>query len=106
MLELHINSESRRCEPWRVRTEDGNNTVSAGGTSIPLWLYGGDGNNTITGGNGGDTIGVGSGQNVIHDGNGWNSPEIVDDSDAGRAGIDNSFVSGNSWSRGMKRGHH
>ena len=65
-----------------VRGEDGNDTFQADpDVTLPLWLYGGDGTNTLVGGNGGDTIVGGSGQNVIHDGNGWNSPEIVDNSD-------------------------
>ena len=89
-----------------VRTEDGNNSVTGAPTvataaTLPLWIYGGDGNDTITGGNGGDTIVGGSGQNVIHEGSGWNSPEIVDDSDGVRSGVNNSFqVSGSGWTAG------
>ncbi len=44
--------------------------------------------------------GVGSGQNIIHEGNGWNSPEIVDDSDAPRTGVYNSFQDGTGWTSG------
>ncbi len=73
--------------------------VGATAATLPLWIYGGDGNDTLIGGNGGDTIVGGSGQNVIHDGNGWNSPEIVDDSDTQAAfpSLDDTFQDGGDW---------
>ena len=65
-----------------VRGEHGNDTFQADtDVALPLWLFGGDGNNTLVGGAGDDLIVGGSGQNVIHGGDGFNSPEIVDDSD-------------------------
>ena len=76
--------------------------AGATAATLPLWVYGNEGNDTITGGNGGDTIVGGAGQNVIHEGNGWNTPEIVDDSDAGRSGINNSYQEqgGADWTNG------
>ena len=86
--------------PRTATTLNASPTVATAAT-LPLWVYGGDGSDTITGGNGGDTIVPGSGQNVIHEGNGWNSPEIVDDSDGVRSGVNNSFqVSGSDWTSG------
>ena len=83
---IHIRTEEAaggsatvRAAPW---FPSGSGTPSgASACTLPLWVYGGDGNDTITGGNGGDTIVGGSGRNVIHEGTGWNTPEIIDDSD-------------------------
>ena len=48
-----------------VRGEAGNDTFQADpDVTLPLWLYGGDGNNTLTGGAGNNVIVGGSGQNI------------------------------------------
>ena len=65
-----------------VRGEAGNDTFQADpDVTLPLWLYGGDGNNTLVGGAGNNVIVGGSGQNIIHSSNGINTPQTVDDSD-------------------------
>ena len=89
-----------------VRGEGGNDTLGVApaamaGVTTPLWLYGGDGNNTLIGGAGDDIIVGGSGQNVIHGGDGFNSPEIVDDSDTKAAFpglVNNYYQETGTWS--------
>src|SRR5207253_4518260 len=48
----------------------GGDTISADGTSIPVVIYGGDGNDTLTGGSGDDIIFGGAGDDVITGGAG------------------------------------
>ena len=63
-----------------VRGEAGNDTFQADpDVTLPLWLYGGNGNNTLTGGAGNNVIVGGSGQNTIHSSNGVSTPQTVDD---------------------------
>ena len=89
-----------------VHGEGGNDTLGVApaamaGVTTPLWLYGGDGSNTLIGGAGDDIIVGGSGQNVIHGGDGFNSPEIVDDGDTKAAFpglVNNYYQETGTWS--------
>ena len=73
---------------------------------MPLWLYGGDGNNTLIGGAGNNVIVGGSGQNIIHSSNGVNTPQTVDDSDVAAAfpGLEDYFQDTGTWSDAASRG--
>ena len=49
MIESPINPECCGCQRWCVRSEDGNDIVNASpsvatAATLPLWIYGGDGN--------------------------------------------------------------
>jgi hypothetical protein len=84
-----------------VRGEAGNDVFDAApDVALPLWLYGGDGNSTLTGGEGNNVIVGGSGTNVIHDGNGQSSPQVVDSSDTQTAfsGLTNYYHESGTWS--------
>jgi hypothetical protein len=60
-----------------VRGEAGDDTFLANeDVSLPLWLFGGDGDNTLVGGVGGNLIVGGSGQNSIFN-DGASTPQIV-----------------------------
>ena len=83
-----------------VRGEAGNDAFQADpDVTLPLWLYGGNGNNTLTGGAGNNVIVGGSGQNIIHSSNGVNTPQTVDDSDIAAAfpGLENYFQDTGTW---------
>ena len=83
-----------------VRGEAGNDDFEATQkVSLPLWLFGGNGTNTLVGGSGNNVIVGGSGQNSIHDGNGLSSPQIVDSSDTQSAfsGLENYFQESGDW---------
>ena len=70
-----------------LRGEDGAFTVQADDdVTLPLWMYGGSGNDTFTGGGGNDVIVGGSGQNVIQSSDGIDTPQIVDDTDTATYG--------------------
>ena len=69
-----------------IRDASGDDTLGADpadidATTLPLWLFGGCGSNTLIGGGGDNLIVGGTGSNVIHCGGGFSSPEIVDNSD-------------------------
>ena len=75
-----------------VRGEAGNDSFeAASNVTLPLWLYGGNGTNTLTGGSGNNVIVGGSGQNTIHSSNGVSTPETVDDSDVAATGLADYF---------------
>ena len=75
-----------------VRGKAGNDVFQADSdVTLPLWLYGGNGNNTLTGGAGNNVIVGGSGQNVIHSSNGVSTPETVDDSERAATGLADYF---------------
>jgi hypothetical protein len=83
-----------------VRGEAGNDEFQAdANVTLPLWLYGGSGANTLVGGGGNNVIVGGSGTNVIHDGNGQSSPQIVDSSDTLTAfsGLSNYYHELGTW---------
>jgi hypothetical protein len=83
-----------------VRGEAGNDDFQAdANVTLPLWLYGGNGTNTLVGGAGNNVIVGGSGTNVIHDGNGQSSPQVVDSSEtlAAFPGLANYYQETGTW---------
>jgi Ca2+-binding RTX toxin-like protein len=81
-----------------VRGEYASDTFEADtDVTLPLWLYGGNGTNTLVGGAGSNLIVGGSGTNTIHSSNGVNTPQIVDDSDLGVSGLQNIFQDAGTW---------
>ena len=68
--------------------------------TLPLWLYGGNGNNNLIGGAGNNVIVGGSGQNTLQSSNGVNTPQTIDDSDTTTTfpGLENYFQDTGSWS--------
>ena len=86
-----------------VRGEAGNDTFEAASdVTLPLWLNGGNGTNTLTGGSGNNVIVGGSGQNTIQSSNGVSTPQTIDDLDtqATFPGLEDYFLATGSSGHG------
>src|SRR5207247_1431531 len=59
-------------DAFHARLHDGDDTITTalGSATLPLWLFGGPGNDTLNGGPGDDYIDGGSGNNTINGGGG------------------------------------
>ncbi len=100
MITLAVDREFRFFQLSLSRSEncDGNDTIEADpDVTLPLWLYGGDGNNTLVGGAGNIVVVGGAGENTIHSSNGINTPQTVDDSDVAETGLADYFYDTGSW---------
>ena len=97
-----------------VRAEGGDDTITgtptfpavsdtpggATAATIPLWIFGGDGTNTLAGGDASNFILGGNGTNTIHGSNGVSTPQTIDDTDttASFPDLRNAFSDSGSWS--------
>jgi hypothetical protein len=65
LLDQHIYSVAEPTSRIVVYGQAGNDTIDAGATITPAWLFGGDGNNILIGGNGNDVLVGGDGNDLL-----------------------------------------